>query len=90
MPPPTTTSDQVHAYRFGLRRLQSALVRRQAVPGADPLRSHTRATLAGVVVAALALGVAAVWGLLDRPADWRSAGVVVTEGSGALYVVVHD
>jgi type VII secretion protein EccB len=90
MPPPTTTSDQVHAYRSGLRRLQSALVRRQAVPGADPLRSHTRATLAGVVIAALALGVAAVWGLLDRPADWRTAGVVVTEGSGALYVVVHD
>ena len=88
MPPPTTTSDQVHAYRFGLRRLQSALVRRQAVPGTDPLRSQHRATVAGVLIAALALGVAAVWGLLDRPADWRSAGVVVAEGSGALYVVV--
>ena len=89
MPPPTTTSDQVHAYRFGLRRLQSALVRRQAVPGADPLRAQHRATLAGVLIAVLALGVAAVWGLLDRPADWRTAGVVVAEGSGALYVVVH-
>ncbi|GAA4870343.1 type VII secretion protein EccB [Actinomycetospora straminea] len=90
MPPPTTTSDQVHAYRFGLRRLQSALVRRQAVPGTDPLRSQNRATLAGVLVAALALAVAAVWGLLDRPADWRTAGIVVAEGSGALYVVVHE
>ena len=89
MPPPTTTSDQVHAYRFGLRRLQSALVRRQAVPGVDPLRAQHRATLAGVLIAVLALGVAAVWGLLDRPADWRTAGVVVAEGSGALYVVVH-
>ncbi|MEJ2886212.1 type VII secretion protein EccB [Actinomycetospora aeridis] len=90
MPPPTTTSDQVHAYRFGLRRLQSALVRRQAVPAGDPLRAQHRATVAGALIAALALGVAAVWGLLDRPADWRSAGVVVAEGSGALYVVVHE
>ncbi|GAA4934807.1 type VII secretion protein EccB [Actinomycetospora succinea] len=90
MPPPTTTSDQVHAYRFGLRRLQSALVRRQGVPGSDPLRSQQRATVAGVLIAALALGVAAVWGLLDTPADWRSAGIVVAEGSGALYVVVHE
>src|SRR4051794_6835849 len=89
MPAPTTTSDQVHAYRFGLRRLQSALVRRQALPGADRLRAQNRATIAGVLIAALALGVAAVWGLLDRPADWRTAGVVVAEGSGALYVVVH-
>ena len=90
MPPPTTTSDQVHAYRFGLRRLQSALVRRQAVPGADPLRAQHRATLAGVLIAVLALGVAAVWGLLDRPADWRTAEVVVAQGSGALSVVVHE
>ena len=92
MPPPTpqtTTSDQVHAYRFGLRRLQSALVRRQAVPGSDPLRAQHRATVAGVLIAALALGVAAVWGLLERPADWRSAGIVVAEGSGALFVVVR-
>ncbi|WP_433033490.1 type VII secretion protein EccB [Actinomycetospora sp. CA-053990] len=42
-----------------------------------------------MLIAVLALGVAAVWGLLDRPADWRTAGVVVAEGSGALYVVVH-
>ena len=90
MPPPTTTSDQVHAYRFGLRRLQSALVGRQPVPGADRLRAQHRATVAGVLIAALALGVAAVVGLLDRPGDWRTAGVVVAEGSGALYVVVHD
>lgn len=89
MPAPTTTSDQVHAYRFGLRRLQSALVGRQAVPGADRLRAQNRATIAGALIGALALGVAAVWGLLDRPADWHTAGIVVAEGSGALYVVVH-
>jgi type VII secretion protein EccB len=89
MPAPTTTADQVHAHRFGLRRLQSALVGRQAVPGTDRVRSQHRATIAGVLIAALALGVATVWGLLDRPADWRTAGIVVTQGSGALSVVVH-
>jgi len=87
--PPTTTSDQVHAYRFALRRMQSALVRREAVPRADPLRAQGRAMIAGALLAALALGVATLVGLLDRPVDWRSAGIVLAEGSGALYVVVH-
>lgn len=87
--PPTATSDQVHAYRFALRRMQSALVRREAVPRTDPLRSQSRAMIAGALLAALALGVAALVGLLDHPTDWRTASVVVAEGSGALYVVVH-
>ncbi len=88
--PTTTTSDQVHAYRFALRRMQAALVRREAVPRTDPLRAQSRATIAGALLAALALGVAAVVGLLDRPTDWRSAGIVLAEGSGALYVVLHE
>lgn len=88
--PTTTTSDQVHAYRFALRRMQSALVRREAVPRADPLRAQGRATIAGALLGALALGVAAVVGLIDRPADWRSAGIVLAQGSGALYVVLHE
>ena len=65
-------------------------MRRDPTPRVDPLRSHTRATVAGGFVAALALGAAAVLGVVDRPADWRSASIVVAEHSGALAVVTHD
>lgn len=92
-PTTPTTADQVAAYRFALRRMQSALVRRETVPGgaggADPLRAHARAALVGVVLAALALGGVAVLGLLDRPTDWTKAAVVVGADSGALAVVLH-
>lgn len=84
------TSGQVVAQRFTTRRVASALVRRDPAPRVDPLRGHTRATVAGGFVAALALGVAAVLGVLDRPTDWRRASIVVAEHSGALAVVTHD
>ncbi len=84
------TASQVVAQRFTARRVASALVRRDPAPRVDPLRSHTRATVAGGFLAALALGAAAVVGVVDRPADWRSASVVVAGRSGALAVVAHD
>ncbi len=83
------TAGQVVAQRFTARRVASALVRRDPAPRVDPLRSHTRATIAGVLLAALALGAAAVVGVVDRPADWRGASIVVGERSGALAVVAH-
>lgn len=84
------TAGQVVAQRFTARRVASALVRRDPSPRVDPLRSHTRATVAGGFVAALALGAAAVLGAVDRPVDWRKAPIVVAERSGALAVVTHD
>lgn len=87
MPPPS--SGELTGHRFALRRAASALVTRDAVPSQDPLRSHHRATVAGAVLAVLALGAAAVWGLVDRPRDWRAESVVAGARSGALYVVAH-
>ncbi|MEJ2867040.1 type VII secretion protein EccB [Actinomycetospora sp. OC33-EN08] len=83
------TAGQVVAARFSARRLASALVRRDPTPIVDPLRSHTRATIAGVLLAALGLGAAAVVGAVDRPADWRSSAIVVGERTGALAVVTR-
>jgi hypothetical protein len=51
---PTTTS-QVQAYRFVLRRMESALVRKDAVMVHEPMRHHLRATVVGVLLAVLAL-----------------------------------
>ena len=48
MPSTPTTKSQVQAYRFVLRRMQSALVRKDAVMLHEPMRMHTRATIAGV------------------------------------------
>ncbi len=86
----SATAGQVVAQRFTTRRVASALVRRDPAPRVDPLRSHTRATVAGGFLAALALGAAAVIGVVDRPADWRGAAIVVAERSGALAAVAHD
>jgi type VII secretion protein EccB len=83
------TTGQVGAARFSARRMTSALVRRDPAPTVDPLRSHTRATIAGALLAALGLGVAAVIGAVHRPADWRAATIVVGERSGALAVVTR-
>lgn len=89
-PPTPATSGQVQAHRFSLRRMQSALVRREAVPSTDPLRTHARAQIVGVVLAALTLGGFAIWGQIDRPVDWRRAAVVVGADSGAIYVVAGE
>ena len=51
---PTTTS-QVQAYRFVLRRMESALVRQDAVMLHEPMRHHLRATAVGLLLAILVM-----------------------------------
>lgn len=51
---PATTS-QVQAYRFMLRRMESALVRKDAVMLHEPMRHHLRAMVIGVILALLGL-----------------------------------
>ena len=51
---PTTTS-QVQAYHFMLRRMESALVRQDAVMLHEPMRHHLRAAAVGLLLAVLAL-----------------------------------
>jgi type VII secretion protein EccB len=83
------TRDQVDAYRYGLRRLEAALVRGDPVPLHEQIRTQRRAALAGVVLGMLGLcGAAALAALFPEP-DWRRQDVVVT-GSGAMYVVARE
>jgi type VII secretion protein EccB len=81
------TRDQADAYRFGLRRLESALVRGDAVPLHEQVRAQRRAALAGVVLGALAVAAVAVHSFLVPAPDWRTRSVVLASGSGAMYVV---
>ena len=84
------TRDQVDAYRFGLRRMEAALVRGDPVPLHEQIRSQRRAALAGVVLGLLGLCGAAVWAAIAPSPDWRREAVVVGATSGAIYAVAHD
>jgi ESX secretion system ATPase EccB len=94
--PPTSalrapaTRDQADAYRFGLRRMEAALVRGDPVPLHEQIRSQRRAALAGLVLGLLGLCGAAVWAVLEPSPDWRHESVVVGATSGAMYAVAHD
>lgn len=84
------TREQVDAYRFGLRRLESALVRGDPVPMHEQIRAQRRAVAAGAVLGVLGLAAALVAGIVAPSPDWYRKDLVVGSPSGALYVVAHD
>jgi hypothetical protein len=64
MPTNPTTKAQVQAYRFVLRRMESALVRKDAVMLHEPMRHHLRATAVGLILGLLGLAAFFVIGKL--------------------------
>ncbi|MGH3629719.1 MAG: type VII secretion protein EccB, partial [Sciscionella sp.] len=89
MPSTPTSKSQVQAYKFVLRRMQSALVRRDAVMLHDPMRTHSRATIIGVVIGVVGLAGAGVFGLISpSPQVPNSQGIVVSQQSGSVYVLL--
>jgi type VII secretion protein EccB len=87
--PAPATRDQADAYRFGLRRLEAALVRGDPVPLHEQIRAQRRAALAGVVLGLLGLCGTAVFAAVSPQPDWARQAVVVGAGSGAMYAVAH-
>ncbi|WP_103381836.1 type VII secretion protein EccB [Pseudonocardia dioxanivorans] len=83
------TRDQADAYRFGLRRMEAALVRGDTVLQHEQLRSQRRAAFAGVVLALLALGGVALHAAIAPAPDWTRQHLVVTREGGTLYAVAH-
>lgn len=77
------------AYRYGLRRMEAALVRGDPVPLHEGLRSQRRAAFAGVLLALLALGAVALHALVFPAKDWTQQLLVVGATSGAVYAVAH-
>lgn len=90
MPSTPTTKSQVQAYRFVLRRMQSALVRKDAVMLHDPMRTHSRATVVGVVLSALAMVGFIVVGFFKSAPKPPDSGIVIGEPSGSVYVVTDN
>lgn len=83
------TRDQADAYRFGLRRLEAALVRGDPVPLHEQIRTQRRAAFAGVALGLLALCGTAVYAALVPSPAWEEQSVVVGSPSGAMYVVAR-
>ena len=82
--------DHPTPYRPGSDRLVCALVAHDADPGRAPLRGAGVATLAGLLVTAIAVGAVAVWARLAGGGDgddWRDPHALIIEaGTGARYV----
>ena len=83
------TRDQADFYRFGMRRLEAALVRGDPVPLHEQIRSQRRASFAGIVLGLLGLCGVAVYALVVPSPNWTDRSVVVGSTSGAMYAVAH-
>jgi type VII secretion protein EccB len=90
MPSTPTTKSQVQAYRFVLRRMESALVRKDPVMLHDPMRSHKRSTIVGVIVGVVGLVVFLLIGVLKPAPTVPGSGIVIAQQSGAVYVVSQN
>lgn len=82
-----TTRAQVQAYQFVLRRMESALVRKDAVMLHEPMRTHLRAAAVGLIIGVLGVAGFFVVGLFSPDDDLGDSDIVVGRQSGAIYVV---
>lgn len=90
MPAQLTTRQQVNGYRFLLRRLEHALMRRDVRMLHDPMRSHFRAVAVGLGLALLVTGACAVYGLIKPAGSVGDSKIIVSKESGGLYVMIDD
>ncbi|MEV0430045.1 type VII secretion protein EccB [Micromonospora sp. NPDC050495] len=84
--------DQLHSYQFTVQRAVAALVMRETDPAQSPFRRLAGAGLASVLVAVIALGGVALYGLFaGGGSGWRDPGAVIVEKeSGARFVYRQD
>jgi type VII secretion protein EccB len=85
--------DQLHSYQYSVQRVVAALVTHDPDPHRSPLRRAGMTALISLVIAALAVGAAAVYGLLTgaSSANIRDESAVYLEkGSGARYVYLKS
>ncbi|ALG13858.1 hypothetical protein AOZ06_49570 [Kibdelosporangium phytohabitans] len=70
--------------------MQSALVRKDAVMLHDPMRTHSRATAVGVVLAAIGVLGFVIVGLLAPKPTVPDGGIIIAQPSGTVYVVAGN
>lgn len=80
---------QLDAYRFGQRRLESALARRDPVLLHEEIRGQRRVVMTGLALATLVLlGAFGYARLAGKPA-WERQSIIAAKQSGRMYVVIH-
>ncbi|MFD0740892.1 type VII secretion protein EccB [Phytohabitans flavus] len=85
----SSRQDQLHSHQFLLQRVVAALVLRDPDPGHSAFPRAAGATLASVLVAAIALGAVALYGTLVGPGTPRwgdGPAVLVEQETGARFV----
>jgi type VII secretion protein EccB len=85
--------DQLHSYQYSLQRVVAALVTHDPDPHRSPLRRAGTTALVSLVVAALALTGAAIWGILTGAGSSTiddETAVYLEKGTGAAYVYLKS
>ncbi|WP_410873840.1 type VII secretion protein EccB [Nocardia sp. A7] len=88
MPAQITTRAQVNGHQFLLKRYEHALVRWDVRMLHDPMRSHARSLIVGIVLGVLVIAGAVILAFLKPQGAIGDSKIVVGKDSGALYVVV--
>jgi type VII secretion protein EccB len=85
--------DQLHSYQYSLQRVVAALVTHEPDPYRSPLRRAGTTALVSLVIAALAVGGAAIYGLLTGHSNVNlqdESAVFLEKGTGARYVFLKS
>ena len=81
--------DQLHSYQYSLQRVVAALVTHDPDPHRSPLRRAGTTALVSLVIAAVAVGAVAIYGLLTGASSGlptNDAVVYLEKGTGARFV----
>ncbi|BDH58932.1 type VII secretion protein EccB [Tsukamurella sp. PLM1] len=85
-----TTRAQVSGYRFVLRRMDHALLRRDPRMISDPMASQSRSLVVGLILALVITGGCGILALIRPQGAVGDSKIVLAKESGALYVRVED
>ncbi|GAA4438317.1 type VII secretion protein EccB [Phytohabitans houttuyneae] len=88
----TSRQDQLHSHQFLLQRVVAALVLRDPDPGRSPFPRAAGATVASVLVAAIAIGAVALYGMVVETAAprWGDGPAVLVEKESGARLVYRD
>jgi type VII secretion protein EccB len=90
VPAQLTTRAQVNGYRFLLRRLDHAMVRRDVRMLHDPMRSQSRSLIIGAILGLLGVAGCVILALIHPQGSVGNAKIILGKNSGALFVMVKD
>ncbi|MFC4124770.1 type VII secretion protein EccB [Nocardia rhizosphaerae] len=90
MPSKPTTRWQVSGYRFLVRRMEHALVRRDVRMLHDPMRAQSRAYAVGLVLGLVVLAGCGILALLKPQDKIGDSTILIGKESGGVYVVIDN